>query len=114
MPRIASEVTLFPHPDSPTMPSVSPGAMSKDTPLTACTVPRPVPKWTRRFSTERSGSLGRLGGLRRHVPLLDDLRLRRLDVADATAQLRVERLPEPVADQVESEHRDHDRNPRDD
>jgi hypothetical protein len=35
MPRSASEVTLFPQPDSPTMPSVSPGAMSKEMPLTA-------------------------------------------------------------------------------
>jgi len=34
-PRIASEVTLFPDPDSPTIPSVSPGAISKETPLTA-------------------------------------------------------------------------------
>ena len=35
MPRRASEVTLLPHPDSPTIPSVSPGAMSKEIPLTA-------------------------------------------------------------------------------
>ena len=35
MPRRASEVTLLPQPDSPTIPSVSPGAMSNDTPLTA-------------------------------------------------------------------------------
>jgi hypothetical protein len=44
MPRIASDVTLFPHPDSPTMPSVSPGAMSNEIPLTAWTVPRAVLK----------------------------------------------------------------------
>ncbi len=35
IPRIASDVTLLPHPDSPTMPSVSPGAMSNEMPLTA-------------------------------------------------------------------------------
>ncbi len=35
MPRIASDVTLLPQPDSPTIPSVSPGAISKEMPLTA-------------------------------------------------------------------------------
>ena len=35
MPSRAREVTLFPQPDSPTMPSVSPGAMSNVIPLTA-------------------------------------------------------------------------------
>jgi hypothetical protein len=35
MPRIASDVTLLPQPDSPTMPSVSPGAMSNEMPFTA-------------------------------------------------------------------------------
>ena len=42
IPRIASDVTLFPHPDSPTIPRVSPGAMSNETPLTAWTIPRSV------------------------------------------------------------------------
>jgi hypothetical protein len=44
IPRIASAVTLLPEPDSPTIPSVSPGAMSKEMPLTAWTVPWAVPK----------------------------------------------------------------------
>ncbi len=35
IPRSASEVTLFPHPDSPTIPSVSPAATSNEMPLTA-------------------------------------------------------------------------------
>ena len=35
IPSSASEVTLLPQPDSPTIPSVSPGAMSKEIPLTA-------------------------------------------------------------------------------
>jgi hypothetical protein len=34
-PRIASDVTLLPQPDSPTIPSVSPGAMSNEMPFTA-------------------------------------------------------------------------------
>ena len=57
MPSSASEVTLLPQPDSPTIPSVSPGAMSNEIPLTACTVPRPVQNWTCRSSTARRGSL---------------------------------------------------------
>ena len=35
IPSSASEVTLLPQPDSPTIPSVSPGAMSNEMPLTA-------------------------------------------------------------------------------
>ena len=35
IPSSASEVTLLPQPDSPTIPSVSPGAMSNEIPLTA-------------------------------------------------------------------------------
>ena len=56
IPSSASDVTLLPQPDSPTIPSVSPGAMSNETPLTACTVPRLVQKRTSRSSTTRSGS----------------------------------------------------------
>ena len=57
IPSIASEVTLFPQPDSPTIPSVSPGAMSNETPLTAWTIPRSVRNWTSR-SRPREGSSG--------------------------------------------------------
>src|SRR6266508_4783596 len=89
-PRIASDVTLFPHPDSPTIPSVSPGAMSNVIPLTACTVPRRVEKRTCRSSTERRASLA------------------------TGAQLRIKRLAQPVPDQVEPEDRDDDRDSRDD
>src|SRR5207248_11382961 len=108
IPSSASEVTLLPQPDSPTMPSVSPAAMSNEIPLTACTVPRCVQKRTRRFSTESKGS-----------DIRPDLFAERLDLrpppeADPAAELRVERLTEAVADQVEAERRDHDRDPRDD
>src|SRR6266498_4975009 len=85
-PRMASDVTLFPHPDSPTMPSVSPAAMSNEMPLTACTVPRRVQKRTCRSSTERRAVLA------------------------TGAKLRIQRLPQPVADQIETEHREDDRN----
>ena len=50
-----SAVTLLPQPDSPTMPSVRPGASENDTPLTASvTLPRSPSKTTRRSSTVRS------------------------------------------------------------
>ena len=51
IPSSASEVTLLPQPDSPTIPSVSPGAMSNEIPLTAWTSPRLVQNWTCRSST---------------------------------------------------------------
>src|SRR6266704_1514589 len=89
-PRIASDVTLFPHPDSPTIPSVSPGAMSNEMPLTACTVPRRVQKRTCRFSTESSAPLA------------------------TGAQLGIERLAQPVPDQIETQNREDDRDARDD
>jgi len=53
IPIVASAVTLLPHPDSPTRPSVSPGRTSKVIPLTAYTSPLLVQKRTRRSSTER-------------------------------------------------------------
>src|SRR6266545_4251524 len=88
-PSTASEVTLFPQPDSPTMPSVSPRAMSNEMPLTAYTVPRRVENSTRRSSTLRSDSL-------------------------AATKLRVERLAQAVADEVEPEDRDDDGDTRND
>ena len=42
--RIESAVTDLPQPDSPTMPSVSRGARSNDTPSTARTTPSAVKK----------------------------------------------------------------------
>src|SRR5262245_43753772 len=86
IPISASEVTLLPHPDSPTMPSVSPASTWKEMPLTACTVPRCVSNWTRRSSTSRSRSA-------------------------TAAQLRVERLAHRVADEVERHHDEDDRDP---
>ena len=46
-PISASDVTLLPQPDSPTIPSVSPAPISNETPLTAWIVPRSVAKATR-------------------------------------------------------------------
>src|ERR1041384_4080104 len=86
MPSSESAVTLLPQPDSPTMPSVSPAATSNEMPLTAWTVPRWVWNSTRRPSTwRRAGEL------------------------DPATQFGVEGFAEGVADQVEAERRDHDR-----
>jgi len=43
---IARDRTVFPEPDSPTMPSVLPWSSESDTPCTACTEPRLVAKET--------------------------------------------------------------------
>ena len=53
--RTENAVTLLPHPDSPTTPSVSPGCTASDTPSTARTTPSRVVKCVRRPSMRRSG-----------------------------------------------------------
>src|SRR5437762_2053754 len=55
-PITVSELTDLPEPDSPTIPSVSPGWTEYDTPSTALTRPSSVGKCTRRSLTSRSGS----------------------------------------------------------
>ena len=50
--------TLFPEPDSPTRPSIRPRRISKDTSLTARTMPRLEFKWTDKFRTAITGVLG--------------------------------------------------------
>src|SRR3954447_16734015 len=54
-PSIASEVTLLPEPDSPTMPSVLPFSSEKVEPLTAWTMPSSVSNRTLRSLTSRNG-----------------------------------------------------------
>src|SRR5699024_12543630 len=43
------EVTLFPHPDSPTMATTSPFSAEKETPLTAGITPFSEKKWVFKF-----------------------------------------------------------------
>ena len=105
MPSSASEVTLLPHPDSPTIPSVSPAATLNETPLTAWIVPRSVQKWTWRSSTASSGSP--LAGV--VVPTAPAAS--GPGGSDTAAELGVEGLAHRVADEVEAEHRDDDRGP---
>ena len=56
--RIASELTLLPDPDSPTIPTVSWSWTSKVTESTACTVPSSVENDTDRSCTDSSGACG--------------------------------------------------------
>src|SRR5690606_36865590 len=77
-------VTLFPQPESPTRPSVSPGATRSETPSTARRKPASVSKPTARFSMSRSASVtgtlragGSLGILDQVVGILVDLLVHR-------------------------------------
>src|SRR5882757_3678631 len=85
-PRIESPVTVLPEPDSPTMPSTSPRATSNDTPSTAFTTPARVKKWTFRSSTASTA----------------DMML--------SLQPRVHYVTQLVADQVDRDDRDQQRN----
>ena len=78
-PMIAPPVMDFPAPDSPTTPSTSPSAMSKEASSTASNVPRRVAISTRRLRTERSGS--------------------------AIAEPGIERVAQPVAEQIHRQAR---------
>src|SRR5436190_5679604 len=89
-PSSASVETLLPEPDSPTIPSVSPGKRSYETPSTAWTMPSSVLNSTTRSLIERTGS-------GTHSPLG-----------------RVERIAEAVADEVDAEDDDDDRQARED
>src|SRR5437667_88620 len=55
--RIERHVMLFPDPDSPTRPSVSPAATAKETPSTALIVPQRVTRWVRRSRTSMTGAV---------------------------------------------------------
>src|SRR3984893_11467974 len=93
-------VTLFPQPDSPTMPSVSPGKSSKLTLRTALTSPSSVKKDVLRFLTSRIGRLNQL------PPTAVRL---------ASALLSgVECVPQPVAEEVERQEGERQRERRED
>src|SRR5262245_3172242 len=83
---IDSEVTLLPQPDSPTSPRTSPVSIVKLTPSTARSSPWLVAKWVSSPSTDRR---------------------------DATSHLQpwVERVTQPVAQQIHGEDGQHDGEP---
>src|SRR5581483_9171170 len=82
--RTESAVTVLPQPDSPTTPSVSPAAIARSTPSTARTMPSSVEKCTLRPRISSSGA-------KSHHPA------------------RVERIAQPVADEVDRQHGEKDR-----
>src|SRR5882672_2824305 len=86
-PMIAVPVSDFPAPDSPTTPSTSPGAMEKLMPSTATSVP-----WRVRNSIRKSFTS----------------RIKRGSAASST-QLRIQRVAQPVAEQIHREHQRHQR-----
>ena len=57
--RVKTEyaVTLFPEPDSPTTPRVSPGPTARSTPSTARMIPSPVKNWVLRLVILRRASV---------------------------------------------------------
>src|SRR5664279_2447905 len=85
-PMTARPVTDFPAPDSPTTPSTSPLAMSKEIPSMARSGGWRVTNSTLRWRTERTGSV-----------MGQDIR------AGLSSQLRIERIAQPVAEQVDRE-----------
>src|SRR6266576_6748654 len=87
-PMIAKPVTDFPAPDSPTTPSTSPLAISKEIPSMARSVARRVTNSTCRLRTERTGSVMQSG-------IWKWWRL--------SSELRIERVAQPVAEQVDRE-----------
>src|SRR3978361_1072859 len=82
-PITARPVTDFPAPDSPTTPSTSPLAISKEIPSMARRLLRRGAESTLRLRTERTGSV---------MPVC------------ASSKLRIERVAQPVAEQVDGEN----------
>src|SRR5690606_33286514 len=97
-PITASEVTLLPEPDSPTIASVSPASTWYDRPSTAIALAPPVRNSARRPSTRNAGAAATLSFSIAFTP----------DTPSRLALARIERLANPVAEQVEGEHRQHD------
>src|SRR3712207_4666030 len=90
-PMMAAPVMDLPAPDSPTTPSTSPGWMLKETSSSATSVPRRVGNSTRRFFTSSRGN-----------------------VLDILPQLRIEGVAQPVAQEIDGEHEDDQREPGED
>src|SRR5262245_39636992 len=86
-PMTDMKIWLLPEPDSPTMPTASPGLIAKLTSLTAFTSPSGVAKVVSRWRTSR-------------------MRASLCRSAMISAVFRVERVPEAVADEVEAKQGD--------
>src|SRR5438309_848939 len=96
-PITASPVTDFPAPDSPTTPSTAPLAMSNETPSMARSTPCRAANSTLRFRTESTGGVMR-----------PDVRTWRC----LSSQLRIERVAQPVTQQVDRDDQRRQGQPR--
>src|SRR5262245_58057774 len=85
-------VTVLPQPDSPTTPTVSPRAIVRSTPSTACSMPSSVSKCVFRPRISRSASL--------------DLTSR---VLPSHHFAGVERIAQSITDEIYAQHREEDR-----
>src|SRR3954454_13733538 len=92
-PITARPVTDFPAPDSPTTPSTSPLAMSKETPSMARRLLRRVTNSTWRLRTERTGWVMPSDGC-------------------ASSEFWVERVAQPVAEQIDRQNQTRQRDSR--
>src|SRR3954447_10320111 len=93
-PMTARPVTDLPAPDSPTTPSTSPLAISKETPSMARSVLRRLANSTWRLRTERTGSVIGLIALA-------------WCLERPSSKLRIERVAQPIAQQIDRQ--DHPR-----
>src|SRR6266851_3722580 len=81
--RMEKAVIVFPEPDSPTMPTVSPRPTLKLIPSTAWTIPREVKNCVRRSSTRKRGAVTAL-----------------------SSHSRIDRVSQPISDEAERQHGD--------
>src|SRR6201989_1862746 len=86
----AEEVSALPDTDSPTMPPVPPLATRTSTSSTARTTPRRVENSTVRSATSSSGTVS-------------------VTTPNSGSPLRIDDVTQAIAEQVEAEHRDHQR-----
>src|SRR5713226_1823356 len=87
--RMEKAVIVFPEPDSPTIPTVSPRPTLKLMPSTAWTIPREVKNCVRRSSTRNRGAATAL-----------------------SSHSWVDRVPQSIADEAERQHGDGQRQRR--
>src|SRR5262249_16653866 len=96
--RIDRFVTLLPLPLSPTMPSVRPGSTSNDTPSTAATTPPSVRNSVRRSRTRRIAS-----PITSSLARASTLSLARPSTSSFMPEMRIERVAQSVAEEIETE-----------
>src|SRR5690348_14453585 len=102
--RIESDVTLLPEPLSPTMPTVCPSSRSKLIPLTALTLPSRVRNWVVSPFTSRIGAKEHLLSQHEYVGVADGAMRSHYTASSALCHMRVKRITQAIADEIEAEH----------